>query len=69
MPREADDMEAQDKKGEQGIFPLTIRPNQSLLVEELKPKFENIDRRFDSSFERMYKFVPLYTNMTRYTLE
>ena len=32
---------------------ITIRPNQSLLVEELKSKFENIDRRFDSLFERM----------------
>ena len=44
-------MDGEQKEGEQGIFPLTIRPNQSLLVEELKSKFENIDRRFDSLFE------------------
>ena len=46
-------MNTEQKEGEQGIFPLTIRPNQSLLVEELKSKFENIDRRFDSLFERI----------------
>ena len=37
----------------QNVFPITIRPNQSLLVEELKSKFENVDHRFDSLFERM----------------
>ena len=46
-------MDEQGKESEQDIFPLTIRPNQSLLVEELKSKFENIDRRFDSLFEHM----------------
>ena len=46
-------MDGQGPEGEQVGFPLTIRPNQSLLVEELKSKFENIDRRFDSLFERM----------------
>ena len=46
-------MDGTNKEGEQGIFPLTIRPNQSLLVEELKSKFENIDRRFDSLFQRI----------------
>ena len=46
-------MDEQLNKGEQNDFPLTIRPNQSLLVEELKSKFEDIDRRFDTLFERM----------------
>ena len=46
-------MNAEQKEGERGIFPLTILPNQSLLVEELKSKFENIERRFDSLFERI----------------
>ena len=46
-------MDGTNKEGEQGIFPITICPNQSLLVEELKSKFENIDRRFDSLFERI----------------
>ena len=36
-------------EGEQNIdFPVAIRPNQSLLVEALKSKFEGIDRRFDT---------------------
>ena len=52
-------MNTEQKEGEQGIFPLTIRPNQSLPVEELKSKFENIDRRFDSLFERIIMEVPL----------
>ena len=46
-------IDGQGPEGEQTVFPLTISPNQSLLVEELKSKFENIDRRFDSLFERM----------------
>ena len=46
-------MDGQGPEGEQAVFPLTIRPNQSLLVEELKSKFENIDHCFDSLFERM----------------
>ena len=46
-------MDCQGPEGEQTVFPLTIRPKQSLLVEELKSNFENIDRRFDSLFERM----------------
>ena len=46
-------MDGSGPEGEQAGFPLTIRPNQSLLVEELKSKFENIDRRFDSLFEHM----------------
>ena len=46
-------MNTERKEGEQGIFPLTICPNQSLLVEELKSKFENVDRHFDSLFERI----------------
>ena len=40
-------------EGENNVFPLTIRPNQSLLVEELKSKFQNINRHFDSLFECM----------------
>ena len=43
MPKEVDSMEEQNKEGEQAIFSSTIHPNQSLLVEELKSKFENID--------------------------
>ena len=40
--------------GEQTLdFPMAIRPNQSLLVDELKSKFEGIDRRFDTLFERL----------------
>ena len=46
-------LDGQNVEGEQNVFPLTIRPNQSLLVEELKSKFENIDRRFDSLFEHI----------------
>ena len=39
-------------EGEQNLdFPMAIRPNQSFLVEELKSKFEGIDRRFDTLFE------------------
>ena len=34
-------------------FPMSIRPNQSVLVNELKSKFEAIDERFDSLFERL----------------
>ena len=40
--------------GEQRLdFPMAIRPNQSLLVDELKSKFEGIDRCFDTLFERL----------------
>ena len=46
-------MDEPGPKGEHTVFPLTIRPNQSSLVEELKSKFENIDCGFDSLFERM----------------
>ena len=43
-----------ENRGEQNLdFPLAIRPNQSLLVEELKSKFEGIDHRFDTLFERL----------------
>ena len=43
-----------ENRGEQNLdFPMAIRPNQSLLVEELKSKFEGIDRRFDTLFERL----------------
>ena len=36
-------------QGERNIdFPMTIRPNQSVLVNELKSKFEAIDERFDT---------------------
>ena len=43
-----------ESRGEQTLdFPMAIRPNQSLLVEELKSKFEGIDRRFDTLFERL----------------
>ena len=41
-------------EGEQNIdFPMAIRPNQFLLVEKLKPKFEAIDRCLDTLFKRM----------------
>ena len=43
-------MDEPGPKGEHTVFPLTIRPNQSSLVEELKSKFENIDCGFDSLF-------------------
>ena len=46
-------LDGQNVEGEQKVFPLTIRPNQSLLVEELKSKFENIDHCFDSLFEHI----------------
>ena len=40
-------------EGERDIdFPMSIRPNQSVLVNELKSKFEAIDERFDSLFEQ-----------------
>ena len=40
--------------GEQTLdFPMAIRPNQSLLVDEFKSKFQGIDRRFDTLFERL----------------
>ena len=43
-----------EDEGEQNVdFHMAICPNQSLLVEELKSKFEAIDRRFDTLFERM----------------
>ena len=39
-------------KGKHNLdFPMAIRPNQSLLVEELKSKFEGIDCHFDTLFE------------------
>ena len=42
------------EQGERNIdFPMTIRPNQSVLVNELKSKFEAIDQRFDTLFERL----------------
>ena len=41
-------------QGERDIdFPMSIRPNQSVLVNELKSKFEAIEERFDSLFERL----------------
>ena len=43
-----------NNRGEENLdFPMAIRPNQSLLVEELKSKFEGIDRRFDTLFEHL----------------
>ena len=40
--------------GEQSLdFPMHIRSNQSLLVDELKSKSEAIDYRFDTLFERI----------------
>ena len=46
-------MDEQINEGEQNDFPLTIRPNQSLLVQELKSKFGNINCHFDTLFEHM----------------
>ena len=47
-------MDKFENRGEQTLdFPMAIRPNQSLLVEELKSKFEGIDRRFDTLFEHL----------------
>ena len=41
-----------NNEGEQNLdFPMAIRPNQSLLVEELKSKFKGIYCRFDTLFE------------------
>ena len=34
-------------------FPMSISPNQSVLVNELKSKFEAVGERFDSLFERL----------------
>ena len=43
-----------DNRGEQNLdFPMAIRPNQFLLVEELKSKFEGIDRCFVTLFEHL----------------
>ena len=37
-----------ENRGEQNLdFPMAIRPNQSLLVEELKSKFEGIDHHLN----------------------
>ena len=42
------------EQGERNIdFPMTIRPNQSVLVNELKSKFDAIDQRFDTVFGRL----------------
>ena len=42
------------EEGEENLgFPMAIRPNQSLLVEELKSKFEGIDRWFETSLEHL----------------
>ena len=47
------DVTASDlEQGKRNIhFPMTIRHNQSVLVNELKSKFEAIDQRFDTLFE------------------
>ena len=52
MAKGGDVMDDFENRGEQNLdFPTAIRPNQSLLVEELKSKFEGIDHRFDTLFE------------------
>ena len=52
MAKQGDVMDDFENRGEQNLdFPMAICPNQSLLVEELKSKFEGIDRRFYTLFE------------------
>ena len=42
------------EQGEQNIdLPMTIHPNHSVLVNELKSKFEAIDQHFDTLFEHL----------------
>ena len=42
------------EQGERNIdFSMTIRPNQSVLVNELKSEFEAINQRFDTLFEHL----------------
>ena len=54
MAKGGDIMTGLHEEGEQNLdFPMAIRPNQSSLVEELKSRFEGIDRRFDTLFERL----------------
>ena len=54
MAKQGDVMDDFENRGEQNLdFPMAICPNQSLLVEELKSKFEGIDRRFYTLFERL----------------
>ena len=62
VAKEGSAMDEHLNEGEQKDFPLNIRSNQFLLVEELKSKFENIDRPFDTLFERMNDNENVFNN-------
>ena len=53
MAKGGDFEEYNELEGERLDFPMKLPPNQSMLLNELRSKFEAIDHRFDTLFERI----------------